>query len=134
MKNVYQDENNVVLDEKSVKRKPCINRESKSLELTILSYSCHDINMKFLVVVTPPFIYHGCSTRKTFWEEKFTGKQDFFQSVNMTHCSRHKVRKHKEIRGTDKCVTLNVSSNFDSMNKMETTSCSYCQSLMRHSR
>ena len=35
MKTVYQDENNVVLDEKSVERKPCINRESKSLELTI---------------------------------------------------------------------------------------------------
>ena len=33
--NVYQDENNVVLDKSSVGRKPCINRESKSLELTI---------------------------------------------------------------------------------------------------
>ena len=31
----YQDENNVVLDEISVERKPCINIESKSLELTI---------------------------------------------------------------------------------------------------
>ena len=39
--------------------------------------------MKFLVVVTPPSIYHGCSTRKTFWEEKFTGKQDLFESMNM---------------------------------------------------
>ena len=38
--------------------------------------------MKFLVVVTPPSIYHVCSTWKTFWEEKFTGKKDFFQSVN----------------------------------------------------
>ena len=35
MKTVYQDENNVVLDENSVEWKPCINRESKSLELTI---------------------------------------------------------------------------------------------------
>ena len=33
--NVYQDENNVVLDEKKVEWKPCINREIKSLELTI---------------------------------------------------------------------------------------------------
>ena len=57
MKTVYQDEKNVVLDEKSVERKPCINRESKSLELTIKLYSCPDINMKFLVVVTPPSIY-----------------------------------------------------------------------------
>ena len=34
MKTVYQDENNVVLVENSVEWKPCINRESKSLELT----------------------------------------------------------------------------------------------------
>ena len=48
---------NVVLNEKSVERKPCINRESKSDELTITLYSCHDINVKFLLVVTPPSIY-----------------------------------------------------------------------------
>ena len=57
MKTVYPDENNVVLNENSVERKPCINRESKSNELTIKLYSCHDIDMKFLVVVTPPSIY-----------------------------------------------------------------------------
>ena len=78
--------------------------------------------MKFLVVVTPTSIYHGCSTRKTFWEEKFTGKQDLFQSVKMKNCGRHKVRKHKDIKGSDKCVTLNISENFDSLNKMEITS------------
>ena len=83
MKTVYQDENNVVLDENSVKLKPFINRESKSLALTIKLYIFYDINMKFVVVVTPPSIYHGCSTRKTFWEEKFTGKQDLFEYVNM---------------------------------------------------
>ena len=78
--------------------------------------------MKFLVVVTPPYIYHGCSTRKTFWEKKFTGKQDLFQSVNMKNCGCSKVRKHKGIKGSDKCVTLNISEKFDSLNKMETTS------------
>ena len=77
--------------------------------------------MKFLVVVTPLFIYHGCSTWTTFWEEKSTGKQYFFQSVDMKNCGRHKVRKHKDIKGSDKCVTLNVSKKFDSLNKMETT-------------
>ena len=66
--------------------------------------------MKLLVVVTPPSIYHGCSTRKTFWEE------------NMKNCGRRKVRKHKEIKGSDKIFTLNVSKKFDSLNKMETTS------------
>ena len=78
--------------------------------------------MKFLVVVTPPSIYHGCSTRKTFWEEIFTGKKDLFQSVNMKNCGSRKVRKHKEIKGSDKIVTLDISAKFDSLNKMETTS------------
>ena len=83
--------------------------------------------MKFLVVVTPPSIYHGCCTRKTFWEEKFTGKQDFFESVNMKNCGLRKVRKHKEIKGSEKCVTLNIyeilniSEKLDDLNKMETT-------------
>ena len=78
--------------------------------------------MKFVVVVTPPSIYHDCYTRKTFWEENFTGKQDLFQSMNMKNCGRRKVRKHKEIKGIDKCVTLNISKKFDSLNKMETKS------------
>ena len=59
-------------------RKPCINNESKSDELTINLYSCHDINMNSLIVVIPPSIFRGCSTRKTFWEEKFTVKDIFF--------------------------------------------------------
>ena len=78
--------------------------------------------MKFLVVVTPLSIYHGCSTRKMFWEEKFTGKKDLFQSVNMKNCGRCKVRKHKDIKGSDKIFTLNVSAKFDSLNNMKTTS------------
>ena len=40
----------------------------------------------------------------------------------MKICSRRKVRKHKEIRGGDKCVTLKISKKFESLNKMETTS------------
>ena len=46
----------------------------------------------------------------------------------MKNCGRRKVRKHKEIKGSDKCVTLNIyeilniSEKFDSLNKMETTS------------
>ena len=35
METVYLYENNVVLNEKSVEGKPCINRENKSDELTI---------------------------------------------------------------------------------------------------
>ena len=77
--------------------------------------------MKFLVVVTPPSIYHGCSTGKKFWDEKFTGRQDLFQSVNMKNCGRRKFRKQKDIKGSDKYVTLNISKKFDSLNKTETT-------------
>ena len=47
--------------------------------------------MKFLVNVTPPSIYHGCSTRKTFWDEKFTGKKYLFQYVNMKNGGRRNV-------------------------------------------
>ena len=78
--------------------------------------------MKFLAVVTPPFIYHGCSTRKTFWEGKFTGKEILFLAVDMTNCGRRNVRKHKYIRGSDKYVTLDISSKFDSLDKMKITS------------
>ena len=78
--------------------------------------------MKFLLVVTPQSIYHGCSTRKTFLEKNFTGKEYLFLSVNMKTCGRRKVRKHKEIKGSDKSVTLDISSKFDSLNKMKTTS------------
>ena len=77
--------------------------------------------MKFLEVVTLPSIYHFCSTRKTFWEGNFKGKEDLFLSVNMKNCGRHKVRKHKYIKGSDKIVTLDISAKFDSLNKMETT-------------
>ena len=85
--------------------------------------------MKFLVVVTPPSIYHGCSTRKTFREEIFTSKkQDLFEPVNMRNCGQPNVRKHKEIKDSDERVTLNmyeilnISEKFDDLDKMETTS------------
>ena len=85
--------------------------------------------MKFLVVVTPPPIYHGWSTRKTFWEEKFTGKKQYiFVSVNMRNFGQRNVRKQKEIKDSDERVTLNmyeilnIAEKFDYLEKMETTS------------
>ena len=85
--------------------------------------------MKFLVVVTPTYIYHGSSTRKTFWEEKFTGKkQDLFDSVNMRNCGQRNFMKQKYIKDSDERVTLNmyeilnISEKFDNLDKMETTS------------
>ena len=85
--------------------------------------------MKFLVVVTPLYIYHGCSTQKTFWEENFTSKkQDLFESANMRNCGQRNVRKHKEIKDSDERVTLNmydilnISEKFDNLEKTETKS------------
>ena len=54
---LFQNENNVVLNENCVEGKPCINRERKSIELKIKLHSYYDINMKLLPVVTPLSIY-----------------------------------------------------------------------------
>ena len=39
----------------------------------------------------------------------------------MKQFGRRNVRKHKDIKVSDKIVTLNVSAEFDSLNKMKTT-------------
>ena len=80
------------------------------------------MNMKLLAVVTPPSIYHGCSTRKTFWEGKFTDEEKLFSDVNKKNCGRHNGRKHKEINGIDKYFTLDISLRFDRLDKMKITS------------
>ena len=74
------------------------------------------MNMKLLVVVTPPSNYYCCSTQKMFWEEKFT--LDEFTTVNMKNCGRKNVRKHIEIMVIDKYVTLDILLKFDSLDKM----------------
>ena len=70
------------------------------------------MKMKLLAVVKLLSIYHGCSTRKTFWEEKFTGKENLtlgeFTAANMKKFGRRNVRKHREINGSDKYVTLEI--------------------------
>ena len=84
------------------------------------------INMKLLSVVTPPSIYNGCSARKNFWEEKLTGEEKFalgeFSAVNMKNCGRRNVRKHIDIKVDDKYVTLDISLNFGSLDRMKITS------------
>ena len=64
------------------------------------------MNMKLLSVVTPTCIYHGCYNRKTFWEEKFTVGE--FPAVNMKFVGRNNVRKHRDIKGRDKYITLDI--------------------------
>ena len=72
--------------------------------------------MKFLAVVTPlPAIYHGFSTRKALWEEKF-------KPVNMISCGRHNVRKHREIKNNKPYIALDISLKLDSLYNREITS------------
>ena len=78
--------------------------------------------MKLLSVVRPLSIYHVCSTQKTLWEEKFTCTENLFLSVNIKNCGHRKVRKHKDIKGSDKYVTLDISSKFDSLDSIKTKS------------
>ena len=77
------------------------------------------MNMRLLAVVTPPYIYHGCSTRKKFLEENFTLGE--LTAVNMKNCGCRNVRKHREIKGSDRYATLDVSLKFDSLYKTRIT-------------
>ena len=86
------------------------------------SYTYVIMKMKLLAVVTQQSIYHGCYICKTFWEEKFTGEEKLFSAVKMKNCDPWNVRKHIEIKGSDKYVTLNISLKFDSTKKMKITS------------
>ena len=52
----------------------------------------------------------------------FTGKENYFLAVNMKNCGRRYVREHKEIKGSDKYVTLDISSKFYTMDKIKITS------------
>ena len=53
--------------------------------------------------------------------ERFTGKENMLLAVDMKNCGRRNVKKHKEIRGSDKYVTLDISSKFDSLGKIKIT-------------
>ena len=75
------------------------------------------MNMKLLEVVIPPYLYNFCSTWKTFWEENFTlGK---FSPVNMKICGCRNVRKHRENNNSEKYITLDISLQFVSLDKMK---------------
>ena len=70
--------------------------------------------MKLLEFVSPLSIYHGCSTRKTFWEEIFT-------QVNMKNCGRRNVMKHREIDNGEKYIYLDVYLEFGNLCKIKIT-------------
>ena len=73
------------------------------------------MNMKLLSVVAPPSIYHGCSTRKDFLEEKFA-------PVNMRNSGHHNLGENREIKDGEKYIILDIYLNFGSLNKMKITS------------
>ena len=84
------------------------------------SYAYVMMNMKVLAVVTPSSIYHDCFTQKTLWEEKFTLGD--FTAVNMKICGRRNVRKHRDSKGRENYVTLDISLKLESLDKMKITS------------
>ena len=45
-----------------------------------------------------------------------------FSAVNMKICGCHNVRKHREIKGIDKHVTLEISLKVDSLDEIKITS------------
>ena len=73
------------------------------------------MKVKILSVFTPHYIYHGCSAHKRFWEGQCT-------PVSMKSCGRRNVRKHREIKGGEKCIILYISLKFFSLDKMKITS------------
>ena len=58
-----------------------------------------------------------------FWEENCTGEEKFtlgdFTAANMKEYGRHNVRKHIDIKGSDKYVSLDISLKFDCLDKLK---------------
>ena len=101
---------------KIVSRKKCIHREYES-KSSQFSYTFIVVarTMKFLAVVTPPYIYRGYSTQKTSWEEKFT-------PMNMRSCGCRHFRKHKETKNSEKYIFLDIYLKLYFLYKREVTS------------
>ena len=78
------------------------------------------MNMEILAFVTQPSIYHSCLNRKTSWEGNFTLGE--FTPVNMKICDHRNVRKHREIKDSDKYTTLYILLKFGSLDKIRITS------------
>ena len=70
------------------------------------------MNMNITSVLTPLSIIHGCSTRKMLWEVKFTGEGNFtlgeFTPVKVKNCGPRNVRNNREIKDSDKYITLEI--------------------------
>ena len=78
------------------------------------------MNLKLPEVVAPLSIYNCCSTRKTFWEEKFTLGE--LTPLKIENYSCLNVKKHREIKDSDKFIILCISLKFVSLDNMRITS------------
>ena len=78
------------------------------------------MNMNHLEFITPMSIYHRCATQKRFWEEKSTLGE--FTPVNMKNYGSRNVRKHREIKDSDKYTILDISLKFVSLENLKITS------------
>ena len=58
--------------------------------------------------------------KKSTGEEKFTLGD--FSAVNMNDCGRRSVRKHRDIKGSYKYITLEISLKFIILDNMRITS------------
>ena len=54
-----------------------------------------------------------------FWEESFTLGE--FTAVNMKNCGRQNFREHREIKDSDKYITLDISLKLFSLDKIRIT-------------
>ena len=68
--------------------------------------------MKLLSVVTPPCIYHVCSTQKMFWEKKSS-------QVNMGHCGCCNVMKQRDTKNSEQYIALDISLKCGNMDNMK---------------
>ena len=79
-------------------------------------------NINLLAVVTPQYIFIMVDPLRRRSGTKSSQARIFFSDMNMKNCGHRNVRKHRDIKGSDKYVTLDISLKFDSLDKMKFTS------------
>ena len=90
-----------------------------ALDITIQLYRCYDEHESPSSCNTTVYLSWFLHPEQ---EEKFTGEENFFSAVNMNNCGSQNFRKHREIKGSDKYVSLDISLQFNSLDKMRITS------------
>ena len=71
---LYVQEKQCCSEWKTVLKENHVYIEKVRAYISQFSYTYVMMNMKLLSVVTPPSIYHGCSTWKALWDKRFTSE------------------------------------------------------------